>query len=364
MPDDVEHVVFDVSDERHTHASAHLYVVLLHQLSCRAQLNDLANALKRFTLSTTGRLSIVLDVQPSCPRAVAKAATRLCARHAVYRYSSERPLAAAAFALAGITLEADDFVVVLRDVLPDEGFLAYVADAAATSSSRTLLTLNPPIAVGFAASANLLASFCHDCPLLAGQPDSDILLDCYAQGDEASTVRCLLNNASGEYTMRPLRSYHPTVTQNDIATLDRVMERLGLHVKPNALPALQDMAAGARALLRRSVAAHWRADVDERDAIRKIMHDRDLGVGLFCRRAESHTLPSCLPAFLCEHGIRRFAEELDVRCDGDIPFRRAMMREFPELRKRIAEITRRAVHNLVELELEHDNLRTVRREWE
>ena len=364
MPDDVEHVVFDVSDERHTHASAHLYVVVLHQLSSRAQLKDLERFLKRITLKSTERLSIVLDVQPCCPRAVSKGAVRLCARHAVHFHSVERPLAAASHALAGVTLEADDFVVVLRDVLPDEGFLAHIAEAAATSSSKTLLTLTPPIAVGFAASAALLASFCEDCPLLAGQPDSDILLDCYAQGDEASTVRCLLNNASGGYIVHPLRSYHATVTQNDRATLDRVMERLGLHVKPNALPALQDMAAGARALLRRSVAAHWRADVAEREALNKILFDYDLGIVSFCRRAESPTLPSAISAFVCEIGIRPYAEELDVRCDGDIPFRRAMMREFPELRKRIAEITRRAVHNLVELELEHDNLCTVRREWE
>ena len=142
------------------------------------------------------------------------------------------------------------------------------------------------------------------------------------------------------------------------------MERLGLHVKPNALPALQDMAAGARALLRRSVAAHWRADADERDAIRKIMFDRDLGVVLFCRRAESQTLPSCLPAFLCELGVRRFAEELEVHSDGDVAFRSAMMKEFPRLKARVAEITRRAVHNLVEFELEHDNSCTARREWE
>ena len=94
------------------------------------------------------------------------------------------------------------------------------------------------------------------------------------------------------------------------------------------------------------------------------MFDYDLGIVSFCRRAESPTLPSAISAFVCELGIRRFAESLDVHCDGNIPFRRAMMREFPELRKRIAEITRRAVHNLVELELEHDNLCTVRREWE
>ena len=42
MPDDAEHVVFELSEANQTRASAHLYVVLLHQLSCRAQLNDLA----------------------------------------------------------------------------------------------------------------------------------------------------------------------------------------------------------------------------------------------------------------------------------------------------------------------------------
>ena len=76
LDEDREHVVFDVSDESHTHALAHLYVVVLHQLSSRAQLKDLERFLKRVTLKSTERLCIVLDVQPGCPRAVAKAGVR------------------------------------------------------------------------------------------------------------------------------------------------------------------------------------------------------------------------------------------------------------------------------------------------
>ncbi len=73
------------------------------------------------------------------------------------------------------------------------------------------------------------------------------------------------------YITRPLRSYQPPVQQLDIETLERVLLRLSLHLRPQALPALQSMAAGARALLRRSVAANWRADVEEHQAVCDIL---------------------------------------------------------------------------------------------
>ena len=357
----MQNVVFDVvSDELQTRASAHLYLVVLHQLSSRAQLNDLTRLLKRITLNSMERLSIVLDVQPGCPRAVSKGAARLCARHAVHFHSVERPLAAVSHALAGIKLLADDIIVVMRDVYPDGDLVARLADAAATCSSMTLFTMAPAIAVGFAASAELLSVFCQDCPVLAAHHDSDVLLHCFAAGNDTSSVQSLASKTEG-YITRPLRSYQPPVQQLDIETLERVLLRLSLHLRPQALPALQSMAAGARALLRRSVAANWRADVEEHQAVRDILFDYDLGVVLFCRRAESRSLECCMPAFMCELGVRQFSEELEVHSDGDVAFRNAMLKEFPQLKARIAELTRRAVTKLVCLD---DNLCSARRQCE
>ena len=52
---------------------------------------------------------------------------------------------------------------------------------------------------------------------------------------------------------------------------------------------------------------------------------------------------------------------LVAHSDGDVAFRNAMLKEFPQLKARIAELTRRAVTKLVSLD---DNLCSARRQCE
>ena len=106
----------------------------------------------------------------------------------------------------------------MRDVYPDGDLVARLADAAATCSSMTLFTMAPAIAVGFAASAELLSVFCQDCPVLAAHHDSDVLLHCFAAGNDTSSVQSLASKTGGYE--RPLRSYQPG-QQLDIETLER-----------------------------------------------------------------------------------------------------------------------------------------------
>lgn len=60
---------------------------------------------------------------------------------------------------------------------------------------------------------------------------------------------------------------------------------------------------------------------------------------------------------MCELGIRRFAEDLDVHCDGDAAFRAAMMEQFPSIRSRFQSVTRRIVNNLANSDVVRNNPR-------
>ena len=139
-----------------------------------------------------------------------------------------------------------------RDVLPDADFIdELVSTVARLPGDVELLTLTPSTYVGFAASASLLASFCAESPVLAAHPDADILLQCYAVGSGENTraLRAVVRDG-GQHLLAPLGSYFPVVTVSDRECLDRVLNRLLLHVSPDQLPALQQMTAAARALLR------------------------------------------------------------------------------------------------------------------
>ena len=127
-----------------------LFVALLQQISSRSSLRDLECILQRFGLRASERLLVVLDCTATCPKSLKKAATRLCARHAVFYYSVERPLCAVAHALAGIELETMDFVLVVRNVLPDADIIDRVVDAVAGSNTIQLFRIVPPSSVGFA----------------------------------------------------------------------------------------------------------------------------------------------------------------------------------------------------------------------
>ena len=303
--EDEECIAFRVSESGPSRVAA-IFLVVVHPLAGRSSYNDLERLLKRLDLRRGECVYVCLHILPTCPRAVTKNANKLCARHAVVYHDAEYPLAAAAHALAGVELDPQDFVVVLRDVLPDADFIdELVSTVARLPGDVELLTLTPSTYVGFAASASLLSSFCVESPVLAAHPDADILLQCYAVGSGENTraLRAVVRDG-GQHLLAPLGSYFPVVTVSDRECLDRVLNRLLLHVSPDQLPALQQMTAAARALLRRNAAAHLRCDVPTSEALAHILHGRHLGILNFVRRLQTPSIAGLLPAVLCDLGLR------------------------------------------------------------
>ena len=168
----------------------------------------------------------------------------------------------------------------------------------------------------------------------------------------------------GQHLVAPLGSYFPVVTVSDRECLGRAMSRLCLHVSPDQLPALQQMTAAARALLRRNAAAHLRCDVPTSEALAHILHGRHLGIVNFVRRLQTPSIAGLLPAVLCDLGLRRFAEELHIRVDDDKEFKHMLLQQFPELSRRLSELTRRAVKQLAGSGIAGDNVRRARAEQE
>lgn len=335
-------------------SSAMLYLVVLHQLSGRPSLRDLERVLRRIALRKSERLSIVLEVTHTCPRAVTKAAARLCARHAVHYYSVDRPVAAAAHALAEYKLQPCDFVTVIRDVLPDEeNFIDRILQATEGSALVNLFRLAPPSVVAFAASAGLLQIFCTESQIYARHEDADILLQCFFVGSNnvSSPLGILTGVEKESFLVTPLRNYITQVTEKDIEMLDSVMLRLGIKVAPQNLQSLQSTAAAARALLRRAVAAHWRVESGESESIHQILYAPYTGIVSFCRRMGVSVNPSCIPGLLCSLGIRDMAEELGVHANGNDAFRCAMLEAFPAFRARLQVMSHSLASSIADIGL-------------
>ncbi len=356
-------IAFHVSESGPSRVAA-IFLVVVHPLAGRSSYNDLERLLKRLDLRRGECVYVCLHILPTCPRAVAKNANKLCARHVVVYHDAEYPVAAAARALAGVELHPQDFVVVLRDVLPDADFIdKLVATVARLPGDVDLLTLTPSTYVGFAASASLLSSFCVESPVLAAHPDADILLQCYAVGSGENTraLRAVVRDG-GQHLVAPLGSYFPVVTVSDRECLDRVLNKLCLHVSRSSdeLPALQQMTAAARTLLRRNAAAHLRCDVPTSEALAHILHGRHLGIVNFVRRLQTPSITGTglLPAVLCDLGLRRFAEQLHIRVDDDKELKHMLLQQFPELSRRLSELTRRAVKQLATTGIAGDNVRS------
>ena len=258
MVEDDNAPYFAVSDSPPPPTST-LFVALLQQISSRSSLRDLEHILQRFGLRASERLLVVLDCTATCPKSLKKAATRLCARHAVFFYSVERPLCAVAHALAGIELETMDFVLVVRNVLPDADIIDRVVDAVAGSETIQLFRLVPPSSVGFAARADLLQLFCEENPLMAAHEDADVILQCFCVGHSGNPdSMCTLMRDDGFYLAQPLKTYHVPICEGDVRLLEKTASQLSLHVSDRARPTLQQLIAETRARLRRAVAAHWR----------------------------------------------------------------------------------------------------------
>ena len=150
----------------------------------------------------------------------------------------------------------------------------------------------------------------------------------------------------------------------DEAALTATLTRLGLHADRQQLPVLQAAAADARRRLRRAVAAHWRDDVAEDDAIYEILHAPFTGILPHCKWHGKSSAPLCVAAMFVEIGIRDAANDLGMKADGNAAFRCAMMVQFPEIKQRIEEVKRRAVRALVKSPLLQDNPRRARAEQE
>ena len=121
MVEDEESPLFRVSEEEPPSDIYTIYIVVLHRLEDRASLRDLELILIRLALKPSERLTIVLEITALCPKAIAKAALRLCRHCTVSRGPIDRPLVAAAEALADVALHSFDVVTVLKGVMPARG---------------------------------------------------------------------------------------------------------------------------------------------------------------------------------------------------------------------------------------------------
>ena len=210
------------------------------------------------------------------------------------------------------------------------------------------------------ATVGVLQEFAEHSPHLARHPDADLLLSCHYHGRHPTLGPLdLRSQETRDYLVQPLLAVDgPEVLPVDEATLTATLTRLGLHADRQQLPVLQAAAADARRRLRRAVAAHWRDDVAEDDAIYEILHAPFTGILSFCKRHGKSSAPLCVAAMFVEIGIRDAANELGMKADGNAAFRCAMIVQFPEIKQRIEEVKRRAVRALVQSPLvQRDNAR-------
>ena len=323
-----------------------IHIVILHRLTSRPTLRDLARILERLALRKAERLSIVLDVPATTPKAVAKAAKRLCARHRLHLLSIERPLVAVAKAVETLLLRANDVVCVLNGVVPKTTEFVSCLVAGVEATDLPMLTLAPASNCCFTATAGLIAEFAEHSPFLAKHPDADVLLACFcARGDLARAPLDLRSEATGDYIVDPLPQHEgPEVTPSDIQVLETVLSKLGLHATPQQIPVLHEAAAEARRRLTRAVAAHFRDDIDEDGCIHEILHHKFTGILPYCRwnGTASKQARNVVPAIMLEIGVRELSEAIGMKCNSNHAFRCALMVEFPEVRERMEELKRRA----------------------
>ena len=112
----------------------------------------------------------------------------------------------------------------------------------------------------------------------------------------------------------------PEVTPLDVTVLSCVLTRLGLHADNQQLPVLEQAAAEARNRLRRAVAAHWRDDVDEKDAIHEILNAAFTGILPHCKFHGKSRAPIVIPAIYLELG---FATRRSTSGCGPMAIRRS-----------------------------------------
>jgi hypothetical protein len=303
----------------------------------------------------------VLEITTLCPKAIVKAALRLCRHCTVSRSSIDRPLVAAAEALADVTLRSFDVVVVLKGVMPARGvdFVDRLVDRASVGDVE-FLTLAPASHCAFAATVRLLSEFDTKLPVFARHHDSDLLLACWSGRDDvARGLQHLLGDDKKTYLLSTLsHTVAPPVTADDIDVLDRVSLRLGLHISEQGKPALQQAAAQARFRLRRACAAHYRDDSEPDEVVSDILYAKNTGIVLFATKLAPRAAPCMIPAILLELGVRQFSEQLGCVTDGDAAFRKGLLNEFPEVRDRLADVARRVAKSIVKNPLLHcDNAR-------
>lgn len=338
-----------------------IYIVVLHRLEDRASQRDLELILTRLALKPSERLTIVLEITTLCPKAIAKAALRLCRHCTVSRGSIDRPLVAAAEALADVALRSFDVVTVLKGVMPAMGadFVDRLVDRASVGDVE-FLTLAPASHCAFAATVRLLSEFSTDLPGFARHQDADLLLACWSGRDDvARGLQHLLGDDKKTYLLSTLsHTVAPPVTADDVDVLDRVALRLGLHISEQGKPALQQAAAQARFRLRRACAAHFRDDTDQDEVVSNVLYAKNTGIVLYATKLAPRAAPCVIPAVLCELGVRQFSEQLGCVTDGDAAYRKALLNEFVEVKERLADVARRVVSTIARNPLLHcDNAR-------
>jgi hypothetical protein len=366
MSDEEECVVFNVlSDDSHSDAFA-IHIVILHRLTSRASLRDLARIHDRLALRPSERLSFVLDIPTTTPKAVLKAATRLVGRHNLLRHSIERPLIAASKALKDTPLYASDMLCILEGVVPRNTQFISSLVAGVSATAAEVLTLAPPSCRTMLATVGVLQEFAMHSPHLARHPDADLLLSCFYHGRHPTRGPLdLRSQETCDFLVQPLLAVDgPEVLPVDEAALTATLTRLGLHADRQQLPVLQAAAADARVRLRRAVSAHWRDDLDEQEVIHEILHAPFTGILPFCKWHGKSSAPLCVAAMFVEIGIRDAAIELGMKADGNAAFRCAMIVQFPEIKQRIEQVKQRAVRALVKSPLLQDNPRRARAEQE
>lgn len=365
MTAEEEDVAFDALSETEPTNAFAIHIVILHRLTSRASLRDLQRILDRLAVRPSERLNFVLEVAPTCCKAVLKAATRLVGRHNLLKRSIERPLVAASNALKGTPLYTGDMLCILDGVVPNntQFITSLVAGVGATAAE--VLTLAPPSCRTILATVGVLQEFATQDPLLAKHPDADVLLSCFYHGRHPTLGPLDLRSETRDFLVQPLLAVDgPEVLPVDEAVLAATLARLGLHADRLQLPVLQAAAADARVRLRRAVAAHWRNTLPEDDAIHEILHAPFTGILPHCKWHGKSLAPLAVAGLYIEIGIKDAALELGMEAEN-VSYRCAMVHAFPEIKRRVEEVKRRAVRALVKSPmLPRDNARRARAEQE
>ena len=326
-----------------------IHILVLHRLASRSGLRDLQRIVDRLSVRPSERLNFVLEVSPTCCKAVLKSATRLVGRHNLLKHSIERPLVAASKVLKNVELHANDMLCVLDGVVPNNAQFISSLVTGVGATAAEVLTLAPPSCKTILATVGALQEFATHSPHLARHPDCDVLLSCFYHGRHPTRGPLeLRSEKTRDFLVQPLLAVDgPEVLPTDEAVLAATLARLGLHADRQQQPVLQAAAADARVRLRRAVAAHWRDDLDEQEVIHEILHAPFTGILPHCKWHGKSSAPLCVTAMFVEIGIRDAANELGMRVDGNAAFRCAMVVKFPEIKQRVEDVKRRAVRALV-----------------